>query len=207
MICTTGAEVITLGGCCGLAGNFGVEKGHYEVSVKVAEHDLLPALKAHPDAIVLADGFSCRTQLDQLASRDGIHLAQLLAAIPPEHVWLVSAAISDVGLDVVLSNPALVIALADHVSFALKRFHAGLELEYPLLAEVQHLYADEYRQATELLEAINARAGLPLPDQEAVGLALHLVNSGFSTGDLSYTYTMTGIIQQMIAVRMSGSDW
>ncbi len=132
--------------------------------------------------------------------RDPDHLAQLLAAIPPEHVTLVGAAINDVGLDVLLNNPALVIALADHVSFALKRFQAGLELDYPLLAEVQHLYADEYAQALELLAAINARAGVTLPDNEAVGLALHLVNAGFTTGDLSYTYKMTGLIQQMVTV-------
>ena len=65
----TGATVTTVGGCCGLAGNFGVEQGHYEVSVKMAEHDLLPAVRAHPDAMVLADGFSCRTQLAELAGR------------------------------------------------------------------------------------------------------------------------------------------
>ncbi|HEX8488830.1 MAG TPA: FAD-binding and (Fe-S)-binding domain-containing protein [Propionibacteriaceae bacterium] len=75
----TGATVTTVGGCCGLAGNFGVEQGHYEVSVKVAEHDLLPAVEAHPDALVLADGFSCRTQLAELASREAITLAELLA--------------------------------------------------------------------------------------------------------------------------------
>ena len=75
-----GAEVDAVGGCCGLAGNFGVEKGHYEVSVAVAETALLPAVRNAPDgAVVLADGFSCRTQLDQLAPSGGIHLAQLLA--------------------------------------------------------------------------------------------------------------------------------
>ena len=79
LLAATGATVTTVGGCCGLAGNFGVEKGHYEVSVKVAEHDLLPAVAAHPDAIVLADGFSCRTQLDQLAGRRAFTLAELLA--------------------------------------------------------------------------------------------------------------------------------
>jgi Fe-S oxidoreductase len=79
LLAGTGATVTTVGGCCGLAGNFGVEKGHYEVSVKVAEHDLLPAVAAHPDAIVLADGFSCRTQLAQLADRRAITLAELLA--------------------------------------------------------------------------------------------------------------------------------
>jgi FAD/FMN-containing dehydrogenase/Fe-S oxidoreductase len=75
-----GATVSTVGGCCGLAGNFGVEQGHYEVSVAVAEQSLLPAVsQAAPGTVVLADGFSCRTQLDQLADRSGIHLAQLLA--------------------------------------------------------------------------------------------------------------------------------
>ena len=69
-----------LGGCCGLAGNFGVERGHHEVSVAIAEQQLLPAVReAGPDAVVLADGFSCRTQLDQLAGGRGMHLAELLA--------------------------------------------------------------------------------------------------------------------------------
>ena len=74
-----GAEVTTLSGCCGLAGNFGMERGHYEVSVAVAEHALLPALReAPPGTVLLADGFSCRTQADQLAGVRGVHLAQLL---------------------------------------------------------------------------------------------------------------------------------
>ncbi|WP_218566066.1 FAD-binding and (Fe-S)-binding domain-containing protein [Vallicoccus soli] len=74
-----GAEVEQVGGCCGLAGSFGVERGHYEVSVAVAEHALLPAVRAEPSAVVLADGYSCRLQLDDLAQRRGVHLAQLLA--------------------------------------------------------------------------------------------------------------------------------
>lgn len=75
----TGATLVAVGGCCGLAGNFGVERGHHEVSVKVFEHDLGPAVEAHPDAIVLADGFSCQTQLRSLADRDSMSLAELLA--------------------------------------------------------------------------------------------------------------------------------
>jgi FAD/FMN-containing dehydrogenase/Fe-S oxidoreductase len=77
---STGATIQRLSGCCGLAGNFGVEKGHYEVSVAVAEQQLLPAVRNAPvGAIVVADGFSCRTQLDDLASVEALHLAQLLA--------------------------------------------------------------------------------------------------------------------------------
>jgi FAD/FMN-containing dehydrogenase/Fe-S oxidoreductase len=80
-----GAQVQVLAGCCGLAGNFGMERGHYDVSVAVAERALLPALRqAEPGTLLLADGFSCRTQADQLAGRSGLHLAELLADhLPP----------------------------------------------------------------------------------------------------------------------------
>ena len=74
-----GAHVTRLEGCCGLAGNFGMEAGHYDLSVSVASHSLLPSLSAQPDAVYLADGFSCRTQAAQLAGRGGVHLATLLA--------------------------------------------------------------------------------------------------------------------------------
>ncbi|WP_096305333.1 FAD-binding and (Fe-S)-binding domain-containing protein [Jatrophihabitans sp. GAS493] len=81
LLADAGAEIAAVGGCCGLAGNFGVERGHYEVSVAVAENALLPAVRAaDEDAVVLADGFSCRTQLEQLAGDSGQHLAQLLAS-------------------------------------------------------------------------------------------------------------------------------
>jgi FAD/FMN-containing dehydrogenase/Fe-S oxidoreductase len=102
LLATAGATIKAVGGCCGLAGNFGVERGHYDVSVAVAETALLPAVReavsqahAHVQAqvqangrthgqtpaapTVLADGFSCRTQLDQLADVHGTHLAELLA--------------------------------------------------------------------------------------------------------------------------------
>ena len=80
LLAEAGAAVQRLGGCCGLAGNFGVEKGHYEVSVAVADQQLRPAVAAAaPDTEILADGFSCRTQLADLTDRRGRHLAQLLA--------------------------------------------------------------------------------------------------------------------------------
>ncbi len=80
LLTSTGATLKVVSGCCGLAGNFGMEKGHYEMSVAVAENSLLPALRAKPaNSIVLADGFSCRTQVDHLAGLPSITLAQLLA--------------------------------------------------------------------------------------------------------------------------------
>ncbi|GCB51348.1 FAD-binding and (Fe-S)-binding domain-containing protein [Streptomyces sp. NL15-2K] len=74
-------------GCCGLAGNFGFERGHYDVSVAAGEQVLLPAVRsAAPDTHILADGFSCRTQIAQQTDRTGTHLAQLIArTLPKEH--------------------------------------------------------------------------------------------------------------------------
>jgi Fe-S oxidoreductase len=81
LLTDAGAQFSALAGCCGLAGNFGMEKGHYDVSVAVAENALLPALRdAAPGDVYLADGFSCRTQADHLAGVQGVHLAELLAA-------------------------------------------------------------------------------------------------------------------------------
>jgi len=75
-----GATVTETSGCCGLAGNWGTEKGHYDTSVQVAENSLLPALRGAPEgSVYLADGVSCRTQADDLAGVQGRHLAQLLA--------------------------------------------------------------------------------------------------------------------------------
>jgi len=81
LLTDAGAQFSAMAGCCGLAGNFGMEKGHYDVSVAVAENSLLPALRdAAPGDVYLADGFSCRTQAEQLAGVSGVHLAELLAS-------------------------------------------------------------------------------------------------------------------------------
>ncbi|MYS88880.1 MULTISPECIES: FAD-binding and (Fe-S)-binding domain-containing protein [Streptomyces] len=68
-------------GCCGLAGNFGFERGHHEVSMAVAEQGVLPAVRAaEPGSLLLADGFSCRTQIEQGGTgRRALHLAEVLA--------------------------------------------------------------------------------------------------------------------------------
>jgi FAD/FMN-containing dehydrogenase/Fe-S oxidoreductase len=80
LLARTGAEVITVDGCCGLAGNFGMEIGHYETSVAIAGNHLLPAIEAAgSDAVLLADGFSCRFQVADLTGRKTLTLAELLS--------------------------------------------------------------------------------------------------------------------------------
>jgi Fe-S oxidoreductase len=67
--------------CCGLAGSFGYEAEHYETSIAMAELSLLPAVrKAAPDALIVADGTSCRHQIADGANRQAIHVAEVLAA-------------------------------------------------------------------------------------------------------------------------------
>ncbi|MFB9376905.1 FAD-binding and (Fe-S)-binding domain-containing protein [Kineococcus gynurae] len=84
LLAKAGVEAEVLAGCCGLAGNFGAEAGHFDVSVKVAEHRFLPALRGRGDRVVVADGYSCRTQADNLAQVRPKHLVELLAEALPE---------------------------------------------------------------------------------------------------------------------------
>jgi Fe-S oxidoreductase len=67
-------------GCCGMAGGFGYEAGaHHEVSLKAGERVLLPAVRAAPkDTLIIADGFSCRTQIASLTDRRALHPAQVI---------------------------------------------------------------------------------------------------------------------------------
>jgi Fe-S oxidoreductase len=66
-------------GCCGMAGAFGFEANKYAVSRAIAERGILPAIEqAHRDTAILANGFSCREQIEQLAGRHTLHLAQYL---------------------------------------------------------------------------------------------------------------------------------
>jgi Fe-S oxidoreductase len=67
-------------GCCGMAGSFGFEREHYDLSVAIANLDLLPALKADPEAVVAAPGTSCRHQIRDLAERRALHPLEVLEA-------------------------------------------------------------------------------------------------------------------------------
>jgi Fe-S oxidoreductase len=84
-----GAEVIDLdAGCCGMAGSFGYEKEHYELSRLIGEQRLFPAIRqADADTVIVASGFSCRQQIQHFTARIALHPAQLLRSLlvePPE---------------------------------------------------------------------------------------------------------------------------
>jgi beta-glucoside operon transcriptional antiterminator len=133
--------------------------------------------------------------------RNADNFGALVAAIPPEHLALADQAleIARAGMTGPL-NSTTVVALADHLSFAIKRLRQGLAIEYPLRAEVAHLYPDELRMGQQIVDFVNSRLEEPLPRDESVAVALHLVNAGFASGDLSYTYQMTGVFAQLFEV-------
>jgi Fe-S oxidoreductase len=66
-------------GCCGMAGSFGYELGHYDVSAALANRVILPAVRADPSALLVAPGFSCRSQVHGLAGVDALHPIEVLA--------------------------------------------------------------------------------------------------------------------------------
>ena len=138
------------------------------------------------------------------SGRDPDHLAAMIAGIPGEYVQLVIDAMHSVDMSEALrSKLTLVVAIADHIHGAVNR---GNAVSYPLEAEVRHLYAEDFALAQQLLTAINGGLYKPLAPDEAVAITLHLVNAGFAVGDLSGTYRMTGLIQQILAVIGSHID-
>ncbi|MFD7336031.1 FAD-binding and (Fe-S)-binding domain-containing protein [Streptomyces violascens] len=105
-------------GCCGLAGNFGFEQGHYELSMEIGELGVLPAVRgAAPGSLVLADGFSCRTQIEQGGTgRRAMHLAEALAMgldgpLPADHPEKLAARPEPSAQDARLATGAACLAL------------------------------------------------------------------------------------------------
>lgn len=130
--------------------------------------------------------------------RDPDHSAAMLASIPGEYIQAVLDAMARAGLPTALQKKlTLVVALADHIHGAVQR---STSVSYPLEAEVRYLYAEDFAMAHRLLREINSELRTELPESEAVALTLHLVNAGFSVGDLSGTYRMTGLIQQLLEI-------
>lgn len=105
-------------GCCGMAGSFGFEASHYDVSVQVGERVLLPAVRAADDqTLIIADGFSCREQIADLTGRGALHLAQVIQMAMHEgphgpHTRLPESAYQPLGKWRPRPSPAAVAAVA-----------------------------------------------------------------------------------------------
>ncbi|WP_104108547.1 PRD domain-containing protein [Arthrobacter sp. N199823] len=152
-----------------------------------------PGQKVDPTAVI-------RTFVPE-DGRSPDSLGAMVASLSPEILALADKALEAGRTEMDIRRSAvLTVALADHLSFAIKRLQNGIEFEYPLQAEVSHLYPAELRAARRILAYVNATLDSPLADGEAVSITMHLVNAGFTAGDLSFTYQMTGVFAQLFDV-------
>lgn len=155
-------------------------------------------------------------------SRDPGNFGMLIAAIPGDLLAVADTVLGIVDAEgIIASRPGstTVVALADHLAFAMSRLRDGIEVTYPLRAEIAHLYPQEMAAGDRIVQLVNDRltagdaellalassgeTGDVVPQlhpEEAVAVALHLVNAGFASGDLSATYRMTGVINQVFDV-------
>jgi beta-glucoside operon transcriptional antiterminator len=141
------------------------------------------------------------------AAHSASELTTYLTDIPPETLAL-AGEIVDGARERLGFGPSqgIVIPMADHINFAIRRARQGMVLEYPLRSEVAHLYPNELAVAREAVTLISARTGVPLNQDEAVPIALHFVNALFATGDLSRTFAMTEVFTQIFQVLTSAFD-
>lgn len=133
--------------------------------------------------------------------RNADNVAAMLASIAPEYLQITDELLAPVWVERGQEpSSATVLAVADHISFAVKRVRQGIEVDYPLRTEIAHLYPRELAWGERIVATLNQRLDLQLPPEEAVPLALHLVNAAFNTGNLSQTYQMTGVFSQIFDI-------
>lgn len=128
-------------------------------------------------------------------------LRGFLADIPPEYIALarkiVETAQDEWG---VTFGQSSIVAIADHLSFAVKRAQAGQVSPHPLQTEISHMFPREYAMAQRSIAMIRDNS-MMIDDGEAVAIALHFINAlAFTSGDLSQTYAMTGLLSQIFDV-------
>lgn len=125
-------------------------------------------------------------------------LSWALSEIPAEVLSIATALEQEVKRDPAITvSHSFILPLADHLNFAVVRAKNGVVVDYPLAAEVTQLYPHELEFGRRAIELVHQQLGVELPENEAVPLALHLVNSQFSTGDMNRTFQMTEVFGQI----------
>ncbi len=130
-------------------------------------------------------------------------IAAFLGEIPMDDIVLTEEII-DRGRDVLGSyvSAHMLLPLADHLSFALRRARGDVTIDYPLQWEVMALYPQEVAFSRSIIDLVERRTGVRLPDLEAIPFALHFVNARFGQDDLSKTMELTEVFAAVLeAVR------
>jgi len=97
-------------------------------------------------------------------------------------------------------NQSIIIALADHLNFALSRIKSGMEIEMPMMWDIKHIYPLEFNMSRQLLLTIKEDTGVELPEAEAAAIALHFINAESDYSDMSNTIRMSRSIKKSIEI-------
>lgn len=137
----------------------------------------------------------------RMEKRDGQRkLRELLEQIPLEHLSLTEKLIAYIKGEISQPlNESLLITLADHISFAIRRKKEGIEFTNPLEGDILCYYPAEYRLGQYCLKAIRERTGVDLSESEAAFIALHIVNAELNT-EMSEMYDITKLIEGALSV-------
>lgn len=127
-------------------------------------------------------------------------LIELLDEIPYDHLMVADALVEDIKEHIKNKlNEGLILTLADHVSFAIKRKADGLEFDNPLQNSIMEFYPDEFAEGLRCLDIIEKRVGVRLKTDEAGFIAMHIVNAELNT-KMDEMYEITGFIDECIKV-------
>ncbi|WP_182048843.1 PRD domain-containing protein [Changpingibacter yushuensis] len=156
----------------------------------------------HVDLAKVIQVFSPETREEYVTLRD------FLLDISPEYVALARTIVDLAEASWNVTFPeSLTIALADHISFAVKRAEAGDVSAHPLKSEVRQLFPAEFHMAKEAVRMAREDTHLPISDEETTAITLHLVNANaFAGNDMSKTFEMTETLTQVFDVLRSIFD-
>ncbi|MGX7417953.1 BglG family transcription antiterminator LicT [Carnobacterium gallinarum] len=128
-------------------------------------------------------------------------LAELFVEIPPEEIEVANEVIklAQDEIDTKLSNN-IYLTLTDHIHFAITRTREGLEIKNPLIWEIRKFYQKEYQIGLQAVDIIHKKLGVQLSNDEAAIIALHIVNAIQGDYDMSNTYQITKIVQDILNI-------
>jgi beta-glucoside operon transcriptional antiterminator len=129
------------------------------------------------------------------------HFSNLLSDLPYEYIILASKIVDYAKTQLTQPlNQSVIIALADHLSFAVKRLRDRLDMPIPLFYDIRHLYVPEFTVGEAALDIIRRETGADFPIQEAATIALHFINAESETQEMPITMETTNIIKNIILI-------
>ena len=136
-----------------------------------------------------------------IPSDNPVSVAQVIADIPLDRLAqverLFGEAVRELGA---ILPPLAIVAVADHIHQAIERVARGEVMEYPMRSEVAHLHPDELEVAERLLDKLNAQLERPLPQGEAIALAMHLFHAVTGSPSMEQTFLQSRLIRQVFDI-------